>query len=364
MGGWGPDADSPKLVGMVSPRTGAALLVIAIVSLLAAVGTLPAAQASSSALTPATLNDPLAGLQWHLRRDGLRAAWPSTLGKGVVVAVVDSGVDLRHPDLAPNLWTNTGEIAGNGVDDDGNGYVDDVHGYDFVDRDGDPTDEHGHGTHVAGILGARGGNGIGVAGVAPRVRLMAVRALDARNDGNTSWLASALDYAVANGASVVNISINTSTDVPAVGAAVQRARAAGVLLVVSAGNDGVDLGVTPSYPACSPSPNVVTVASVGKSGALSSFSNRGACVDVTAPGEDIAATRRGGGFELRSGTSMAAPQVAGVAALALALHPRLDVDALARAITRPSGRSRASAAGAGRAPRVNAARLLARLAKR
>jgi subtilisin family serine protease len=349
---------------MVPPRTAAALAATFSVLLCGIAGSGPAAaSAAAPGLTPTALNDPLAGLQWHLRRDGLRTAWPKTLGAPVVVAVVDSGVDMTHRDLRQNLWRNRGERAGNGIDDDRNGYVDDVHGYDFVDRDGDPADEHGHGTHVAGILGARGGNGIGVSGVAPRARIMVVRALDANDAGNTDWLAASIDYAVANGARIVNVSVNTAADVPAVAAAIERARAAGVLLVVSAGNDGADLGMTPSYPACSSSPNVVTVAAVGRSGALSSFSNRGSCVDVTAPGEEIAATRRGGGYELRSGTSMAAPQVAGVAALALALHPRTGVDRLVRALTGASRPSRATAsARTVRAPRISAARLLRRLA--
>ncbi len=316
-------------------------------------------QARSAAT--ARVNDPLAPLQWHLRRDGLGQAWPQTVGGDVTVAIIDSGVDLGHPDLRSNLWTNAGEIAGNGADDDGNGFVDDVHGYDFVAGDGDPSDEHGHGTHVAGVLGARGNNAIGVSGVAQRARLMVLRVLDARNDGNTTWLASAIGYAVANGARVINVSLNTRTDDPQVAAAIERARVADVLVVVSAGNDGADLGAQPSYPACSPSPNVITVGAIGRSGRRSSFSNRGRCVDVTAPGEGIVATERGGGYESRSGTSMAAPQVAGVAVLALAAHPQATAAELAAAMTAQPVRSRARAAAAAGAPRISAARLLSRL---
>src|SRR4051794_22773686 len=130
------------------------------------------------AATAAVRPDPERASQWALQGDspmGAASAWAQITGGDVTVAVVDTGVDLTHPDLLPNLWTNPGEIPGNGVDDDGDGFVDDVHGADFFDHDGDPSDDNGHGTHVAGIVAARGGNGIGIAGVAWRARIMAVK---------------------------------------------------------------------------------------------------------------------------------------------------------------------------------------------
>src|SRR3954469_18398073 len=161
-----------------------------------------------AAQAPAT--DPRTQEQWPLQGDapmGAASAWRQTTGGDVTVAIVDSGIDLGHPDLIGNLWTNPGEVPGNGVDDDGNGFVDDVNGYDFVERDGTPQDGNGHGTHVAGIVGARGGNGIGVAGVSWRVKLMAVRVLDGQARGTTTAVAEGLRYAVDNGARIVNLSL-------------------------------------------------------------------------------------------------------------------------------------------------------------
>ena len=132
-------------------------------------------------------------------------AWNVFTGSAAtVVAVIDTGVDYTHPDLAANMWVNPGEIPGNGIDDDGNGFVDDVHGYDFVNNDGDPMDDHGHGTHVAGTIGAVGNNGMGVTGVNWHVRIMALKFLDARGTGTVANAIRALDYAVANGATVSN----------------------------------------------------------------------------------------------------------------------------------------------------------------
>jgi subtilisin family serine protease len=291
------------------------------------------AAGSAQARTP---NDPLAKLQGNLRQIAAPQGWDVARGGAVTVAVVDSGVDLRHPDLRANLWRNPGEIPGNGIDDDGNGIVDDVHGADFVDGDGEPQDRHGHGTHVAGVLGARGGNGIGLAGVAWRVRLMAVRVLDADNAGSTETVARGIDYAVAGGARVVNVSVNSDVDDPALDAALSRAERAGVLVVASAGNLGRDLGRVPSFPVCSPHANVLGV------GTAASFANfGGGCVDVQAPGVGVVGTRLGGGYERRDGTSAAAPQVAGAAAVLLARNPRLTVGELTGAL-----RGRLSLAGA------------------
>jgi subtilisin family serine protease len=287
--------------------------------------------------------DPQSADQWPLRGDrpmGVRTAWRQTRGGDVTVAVVDSGLDLGHPDLAPNLWTNPGEIPGNGVDDDGNGFVDDVHGWDFVAGDGDPQDTNGHGTHVAGIIGARGGNGIGVAGVAWRARLMAVRVLGDDATGLATTVADGIRYAVANGARVVNLSLAGPQYSPDLEAAVADAEAHGVLVVAAAGNEGRDLTSAPSYPASLPEENVLGVAATAPSGGLASISDRGPGADLAAPGEDVLSTALGGGDEWRTGTSMAAPHVTGALVLLAAARPDLDWRGLRDALlasARPDG---------------------------
>jgi len=236
--------------------------------------------------------------------------------------VLDTGAALGHPDLAPNLWTNSGEIPGNGRDDDANGYVDDVHGVNVLAKSGDPSDDEGHGTHVAGIVGARSSNGIGVAGVAGRVRLMIVKVLDDRRAGTAATLAEGVRYALRNGAHVINASVNGDGRSHALEDAIRAADAAGTTIVTSAGNDGRNLDVLPSYPASYPHDNVLGVGASSRAGAPAAFSNFGArAIEVTAPGEDILATARGGGYELRTGTSMAAPQVTGTLALLHAAAP-------------------------------------------
>jgi subtilisin family serine protease len=253
---------------------------------------------------------------------GARTAWQTSRGGDVTVAVIDTGAQLTHPDLAPNLWTNTGEIAGNGIDDDHNGYVDDVHGYDFVGGDGDPSDDNGHGTNVAGIIGARGDNRIGVTGVAWRAKLMIVKVLGADGSGTVADVASGIRYAVANGAKVVNLSMAGPDDSADLEAAIAEARDAGVLIVAAAGNSGADLDSTNVFPASSPADNVIAVASTDESGRLASGSGYGAAaVELAAPGEDIDSTALNGGYGVRSGTSQAAAHVSGVLALMLAAAP-------------------------------------------
>ena len=283
----------------------------------------------------ASATDPRLGEQWALQGDapmGIDGAWRQTTGADVTVAIIDSGVDLGHPDLAPNLWTNPGEVPGNGVDDDGNGSVDDLHGYDFVDNDGTPQDTNGHGTHVAGIVGARGGNGIGGAGVAWQARLMAIRVLDGQARGTTAAVAAGLRYAVDNGARIVNLSLAGPTSTPDLEAAVDYARAHGVVIVVAVGNDGADLASAPTYPAAYGDDNVLGVAATTRDGGLSSVSDYGPGADVAAPGEQILATALGGGYEWRTGTSMAAPEVAGALILLAAARPDLDGNGLRDAL--------------------------------
>ena len=279
--------------------------------------------------------DDLLGRQWPLAADGpldVRAAWRASSGAGVVVAVLDTGVDLGHRDLAGAAWTNAGEVPGNGVDDDRNGWVDDVHGIDLVDGDGDPSDEEGHGTHVAGTIAARAGDG-GVVGVAPGALVLPVRVLGTRREGDARDVAKGIEYALDHGAQVINVSVNGDVVSEDLRRALRRATALGVPVVASAGNDARDLAVAPSYPAAYPEPSVVAVAATDRDGALAPFSNFGpGVVDLAAPGVHVLSSKRGGGHEWRSGTSMAAPHVTGALALLRAARPDLDLAGLRAAL--------------------------------
>ncbi|HEX6391141.1 MAG TPA: S8 family peptidase [Solirubrobacteraceae bacterium] len=305
----------------------------------AALGAAAAALLPAGAVAARHPNDPLLARQQHLRATHAAAAWQLATGGPVKVAVIDTGIDLRHRDLRGNLWTNPGEIAGNRRDDDGNGYVDDVHGYDFVDNDGEPRDESGHGTMVAGVLAARGNNARGISGVAQTAQIMSVRVLDARGAGSFATVAKGIRYAAANGARVANVSISPGATLDGMPEAIAYARSVGMLVVVIAGNDTLDLGVSRLYPACSTMVNVITVAATDMRGRYAWFSNRGSCVDVTAPGTRILSTQRGGGYRRENGTSFAAPQVAGAAVLALVRRPDLSVSQLAGALRVRSGRA-------------------------
>jgi subtilisin family serine protease len=266
--------------------------------------------------------------QWQLARDsvmGAQRAWKLGRGGPVTIAIVDSGVNLRHPDLRDNLWVNPGEVPGNGVDDDGDGRVDDVHGWDFANADADPSDDNGHGTHVAGIAAARGDNGIGVAGVAWRARIMAVKAVDASAQGNSSTVAEGVRYAVAEGARIVVLALAGTDPGSYLESAIRQAADRGVLVVCAAGNGGRDLDAQPVFPAAFDLPNVISVAATSRRGALSALSNYGrATVDIATPGESILSTSLSGVYERRSGTSMAAASVAGAAALVAAAAPGIS----------------------------------------
>lgn len=221
-------------------------------------------------------------------------AWDLTTGSSsVVIAVLDSGVDYNHPDLKDNIWTNPGEVAGNGIDDDGNGYVDDVRGWNFADNDNDPMDSFGHGTHVAGILAAKGDNGIGVAGVCWTAKIMPVRFLDSSGTGTVANEVAGIEYAVKNGAKIINASFAAESSTPSQAEkdAITSANSAGVLFIAAAGNSGTDNDTTPSYPASHGLPNIIAVAATDQNDNLATFSNYGATsVDVAAPGENIFST--------------------------------------------------------------------------
>ena len=262
-------------------------------------------------------------------------AWDIATSAGeLIVAVIDSGADLNHPDLVDNLWTNPEEIPDNGIDDDGNGFVDDVHGVDFINGTGSVADPNGHGTHCCGIIGARGDNGVGVCGVCWRVRLMPLRFLDSKGYGTTADAVDAIEYAIAHGASVINASWGGEPDEDdaLLKEAIERASDAGVLFVCAAGNDSMDIDETPSLPASFDCPNIVTVINLSYTGRLGLHSNWGAVsAHIAAPGAGVLSTYRNGDYATLSGTSMACPHVAGAAALIRSLHPDLspaDVKAL------------------------------------
>jgi len=258
-------------------------------------------------------------------------AWDITTGSSsVVVAVIDSGVDLGHPDLAAKIWNNPGETGGgketNGLDDDDDGYVDDWRGWDFVNGDNNPQDDNGHGTHVAGIAAAASNNGVGVAGVAWGARVMPLKVLDNTGSGSESDLAAAMVWAADHGARIINLSLGAPSPSSVMEDAVNYAYLNGVTVVAAAGNAG-SLGVL--YPAAYD--NALAVASTNASNNRSSFSNYGPEIDLAAPGSSIFSTVPTGtcsycdpsGYDYLSGTSMATPHVAGVAAL-LAGQPGFD----------------------------------------
>jgi subtilisin family serine protease/subtilisin-like proprotein convertase family protein len=302
----------------------------------------------SAAVIP---NDPLFAEQWGLHNIGGSAgladadvdapeAWDQTVGhSSVVVAVVDSGIDYRHRDLASNIWVNPREIPGNGVDDDGNGFVDDIYGYDFANGDGDPWDDHGHGSHVAGIIGAVGNNGEGIAGVAWQVQLMPLKFLGAGGVGSVADAVRAINYATMMrsryGVNIcaINASWGGSSYSGALEGAIRAAGEAGILFVTAAGNDSRNNDLHSQYPANYDLPNVITVAASDRYDRLASFSNFGQQkVHLVAPGVQILSTVPGGGYQQLSGTSMAAPFVSGAVALAAAAAPGASASELRQAV--------------------------------
>ena len=285
-------------------------------------------------------NDPNFHLQWALRNIGqnvggvtgihdadmdIHKAWETTHGEGSIIAIVDSGINELHEDLSPNMWSNPDEIPNNNVDDDNNGYVDDVSGWDFYDNDDNPNDEDGHGTAVAGIAGARGGNSVGIAGVAYKAELMNLR-ITGPNGGLISDAIAAVEYAYQNGADVSCHSYTSESFSSNFRNAIRDARAFDHIVVASAGNDdGANNDSFPLYPASYELDNVISVAATTSRNELASFSNIGpVSIDVGAPGAGVFTTRRNGLYGGFTGTSAAAPQVAGVVALVMAEFPEMS----------------------------------------
>lgn len=264
--------------------------------------------------------DDLDGQLYGMHKLNAPAAWDVTHGsrKGPVVAIMDSGADYTHPDLAPNIWTNPGEIAGNGVDDDGNGVIDDVHGFNAAAKSGDPMDDGSHGTHVHGTVGAVGNNGQGVVGVNWEANLMPVKFL-AQGYGDTADAIEGILYATKMGARITSNSwggINYSQ------ALCDTLAASPALHICAAGNDSFNNDVRAVFPAGYNIPNLVAVAATDADGKLAHFSNFGLdSVHVAAPGDKIYSTLPGNQYGVKSGTSMATPHVSGVAALIATEYP-------------------------------------------
>ncbi len=275
-----------------------------------------------------TPNDSQFGLLWGLHNTvgpadiSAPAAWDITVdASSVLVAVIDTGIDYTHPDLAANIWTNSGEIPGNEIDDDGNGFVDDVHGYDFYNDDGDPMDDHFHGTHCAGTIGATGDNGSGVTGVAWSANIMAVKFLNETGRGSTSDAIAAIHYAYGNGADITSNSWGGGGYSSVMFSTIEES---GKIFVAAAGNYGSDTDAFAHYPSTYDLDTVISVAATDRNDRLASFSNYGAdTVDLGAPGVSTYSTLPGERYGSLSGTSMATPHVSGACALLLALDPTL-----------------------------------------
>ena len=290
------------------------------------------------------INDTKYPDQWYLDGANVKQAWASLEAEGlpaggsrdVVIAVIDSGVDYTHPDLANNMWVNPGEIPDNGIDDDGNGFVDDIHGVDVLSQpsnhNGDPQDVHGHGTHVAGIIAAQGGNNEGIVGVAYNTKIMAIKAAQYSGVLTSADIAEAILYSVEHGADVINMSFGGygSSQVEEDALATAYAQA---VLISSAGNDGkpnqYECKGAPSYPASYAwvVGVMATQEIAAEGGYLTNFSNRDCVADngieyeVMAPGSGIWSTLPNNSYGAWNGTSMAAPVVSGVAALARTKWP-------------------------------------------
>ncbi len=250
-------------------------------------------------------------------------AWGLNTGSSnVIVAVIDTGVDYNHNDLAANMWHNPGEIPGDSTDNDGNGYIDDVYGINAITNSGDPWDDHYHGTHCAGTIGAVGNNGTGVVGVCWTVKIMALKFLNSGGSGYSSDAITCIEYAVANGAHIMSNSWGGGGFSQALNDAIVAAKNAGVLFIAAAGNSGTNNDISPHYPSSYTVDNVIAVAATDRYDQLAYFSCFGATsVDVAAPGVGIYSTVPGNGYNSLSGTSMATPHVAGLAALIKADDP-------------------------------------------
>ncbi len=277
-------------------------------------------------------------MPWGLLKTNAPDAWRISdghygQGRKIIVAVIDTGADTSHPDLKDNIWTNPGESgmdetgrdkSSNGIDDDGNGYIDDIHGWNFVFDNENVEDDHGHGTHIAGIIGASGAHRL--SGVAPNVSMMILKYFDPRKPQQNPLAATirAIHYAVANGANVINYSGGGLSPSAEEFAALQEACAHGILVVAAAGNEKSNSDHFKYYPADYKLPNIMSVTAINSRTNVLDSSNYGIkTVDIAAPGEDILSTLPGGDYGLMTGTSQATAFATGVAVLVMSAHPSM-----------------------------------------
>ncbi len=280
-------------------------------------------------------DDPSFTMQWALPLMKTPEAWDQATGSdSVIIAILDTGIDYNHPDLAANIWTNPMEIIGNTIDEDGNGFIDDVRGWNFVGENNDPMDINGHGTACAGIAGATGNNGIGIAGVMWDSRILPLKVIGDSGYGYESDAIDAILYADQIDADIISISWGSYGESQALKDAIEDFPG---LVVCAAGNSAQDNDLYPVYPASYSSGNIIAVTATDQNDEIASFANYGVgSVDITAPGVGIYSIIPGSGYDIRSGTSMAAPYVAGVAGLVLSEHGNLEGAELVEILTQSS----------------------------
>jgi len=310
-----------------------------------------------------TPNDEGFSVQYGLRDSGdsdidATNAWDSQTACPKV-GVLDSGIQAGHPDLKPNMWTNDGE-SNNGIDDDGNGFVDDHYGIDLIQGKNSGNDPHGHGTHVAGIIAAKGNNNRGVAGVCWKAKLMNLRFMDSEGGGYTTDAATAIVYAARHGVHVINASYGSYKPSDSENDAIAYAQRHDTLIVAAAGNDSEDSDQTPSYPADYDFDNIISVAASTSSDRLASFSNFGnRSVDLAAPGVEIGSTWKGSDYRYMSGTSMATPFVTATAAMLRKAGDGISYTRIRNLILNNVDRKGAFSSTTVTGGRLNAARALA-----
>ncbi len=279
----------------------------------------------------ALFNDPAINQAWGLKKSDAARAWSVSRGsKDIIVAVIDTGVDEKHEDLASNLWVNAGESgkdslgrnkATNGIDDDGNGFIDDVHGWNFVSNNNKLEDNHGHGTHIAGIIGAEAGNGKGIIGIAPEVSLMVLKYYDPKvaNTDNLKNTVASIRYAVKMGAMIINYSGGGTEFSQEEHDAIAEAEKKGILFVAAAGNERSNSDKHHYFPADYKLSNIISVTAIDPSTEVLSSSNFGVdTVDIAAPGQNILSTLPHNSYGYMTGTSQATAFVSGAAALVMA----------------------------------------------
>ena len=289
----------------------------------------PAQQDGPAQFVPNDLQEDLWGMHKTGQNNGKAdadidapEAWAIHTGRNdaPIIAVIDTGIDYNHSDLKANMWTNPGEIPGDGIDNDGNGVIDDVHGYNAFADNGDPMDGHGHGSHCAGTIAGVGDNGEGVVGVNHRANVMAVKIFSDEGSTDSAAILRAIEYTTKMGATITS---NSWGGGGASEAQKEAFAASPALHIMAAGNNGWNNDIFPNYPSNYDIPNNIAVAATDRNDKKASFSQYGVKnVDIAAPGVDILSAKPGGGYQLMSGTSMATPHVAGVAGLVASMYPQ------------------------------------------